>query len=115
MGCDYELAVRKMFLQQLAELIAVTGVYGHYYVIQERECELLTIQALHEGKIQTNPHAVLMPLTVISSRWKEAALVKVNVEIELTLTRAQLCGEVDFVLFINLPVERAEFLLNIVV
>src|SRR5439155_14732432 len=80
---DDELGVGKLRLQQLAELITVPRIDGHDDVVQQRDRETLAEQPLHQSKVETDPHAVLMAFAVIGGWWKQAALVEIDFEIEL--------------------------------
>jgi len=93
----------------------VTRVDRHDDVIQQRERKPFTEQPLHEGKIKADAHAVLMPFTMEGRGWKQAAIIKVDVQAETTGGRRQLRGELALVVFIDRAVERAEILLHFVV
>ena len=80
---DDELRVWEMRLQELAELVAMPGIHGHHNIIQQRERELLPEEPLHEREVKTDAHAVLMAFAVVGAGRKQAALIEIDIEIEL--------------------------------
>src|SRR5467141_1409655 len=112
---DDELRIGKLSLQQLAEQVAVPRIDGHDNVVQQRKREALGEEPPHEREIETNPHTVLMAFAVIRGWRKQAALVKVHLEIELAFAWRQLRGKFGLVVLVDGPIERAEVFLDRVV
>ena len=82
---DDELGVRKLCFQKLAELIAVARIDGHDDVVQERQRETIAKEALHERKIETHSHAVLVAFAVVGSGREQASFVEIHIETKLAL------------------------------
>ena len=110
-----ELRVGEMRFQQLAKLVAMARVDGHHHIVQQCDREALREKALHQGEVKTYPHAVLMPLAVISAGREKTALVEIHVEIEPPLAGCQLRRELRLIVLIDQTVESAEIVLNVVI
>ena len=104
-----------MSLQEFAELIAVPRIHRHDHVVQERKCEPIAEEPLHEGEIKADAHAVLMTFAVEGTGREQSTFIEVNVKIELALARRQLRRELALVVFVDLAIVRAEIFLDLVV
>ena len=63
-----ELCIRKISLQKLAELVAVSSVHRHNDIVQERDREMIPEEPLHEREIKADPHTVLVALAMECGR-----------------------------------------------
>ena len=81
---EYKLRVGKMFFKKRAYFATMSGIYRHQHVIQHGKCKVFALQSLHECKIETYPHTVLMSFTVICTGRKMAAPVKIYVKSQFT-------------------------------
>src|SRR5579859_1615387 len=104
-----------MRLQQLAKLIAVACVDGHNDVIQQGKRKPLSEQPLHQCEIEADAHPVLMPCAMEGPRGEQAAIVETDIEREAAGSWRQLRSELDFIVFVDRPVVRAEIFLKLFV
>jgi hypothetical protein len=84
----------------------MSGVYGHDHIVQKSERESITEKSLHQREIKADAHAILMALAVVGAGRKKSAIVKIDIEIELSLARCELRGERAFVIFVNSAIKR---------
>src|SRR5437016_4164381 len=98
---DNELRIGKMCFQELAEFVAMPHVDGHNHIVEKRERKLIPEQALHESEVKAYAHAVLVSFAMIRAGREKSALIEVDIEIELPLTRGELRGKFALVVFVD--------------
>ena len=61
----------------------MAGVNRHEDVIEDRKCETLGQQMVHESEIQAKPHSILVTFAMICPGWEVASSVEIDVKPEL--------------------------------